>query len=44
MSPEDRDFEIARQFVRFSQARAATGAARPVTQTDPQTSEDRNGG
>jgi hypothetical protein len=29
MSPEDRDFEIARQFVRFSQARAAAGAARP---------------
>ena len=28
MSPEDRDFEIARQFVRFSQARAAEGAAR----------------
>jgi hypothetical protein len=29
MSPEDRDFEIARQFVRFSQERAAATAARP---------------
>jgi hypothetical protein len=26
MSPEDRDFEIARQFVRFSQARTAAAA------------------
>jgi hypothetical protein len=29
MSPEDRDFEIARQFVRFSQERAAATAAGP---------------
>jgi hypothetical protein len=28
MSPEDRDFEIARQFVRFSHERAAAAAAR----------------
>jgi hypothetical protein len=28
MSPEDRDFEIARQFVRFSQARAQTSEDR----------------
>jgi len=36
MSPEDRDFEIARQFVRFAQSeteRAAGTAARPRPQT-----------
>jgi hypothetical protein len=44
MSPEDRDFEIARQFVRFSQARARGGGGAPATPTEPQTSGDRNGG
>src|SRR5215217_4773455 len=39
MSPEDRDFEIARQFVRFAQS--ATARAAGVAAPRPQTS---NGG